>query len=442
MKSFITKIINFIETDIWRIRANQLSGVKLFALRQLRIILLAVRGFAEDKCMLRASALTFFSLLSMVPVAAMAFGIAKGFGFDKKLETLLFNNLQGQEEVVEKLIGFSQAMLENTQGGVIAGIGTVVLFWTVIKVLGQIEESFNEIWGIKKSRSLGRKFSDYVSIMLICPVLLILSSSATVIITSQVTLLVEKISFLGPIVPLIIISLKILPYAVIWTVFTFIYIFIPNTKVNFQAGLLGGIIAGTIYQIVQLVYITFQVGVLKYGAIYGSFAALPLFLVWLQMSWLIVLLGAEVSFAEQNVETYEFEPDCLKTSHSFKLLISLYIVQLSVKNFCKGEKPWHADQISHFLELPIRLVRQILFELTEAGLLVEVKLNDADTLFYQPARDPEFLTIFNVMEVLDQDGIDAVPMINSDEFNKLKETFEKFKASIEKSPSNIALKDI
>jgi len=442
MKAFITKFINFIETDIWRIRANQLSGVNSFALRQLRIILLAVRGFAEDKCMLRASALTFFSLLSMVPVAAMAFGIAKGFGFEKKLETLLLENLQGQEEVVEKIIGFSQAMLENTQGGVIAGIGTVVLFWTVIKVLGQIEESFNEIWGIKKSRSFGRKFSDYVSIMLICPVLLIISSSATVIITSQVTLLVEKLSFLGPIVPLIILSLKILPYAVIWTVFTFIYIFIPNDKITFQAGLLGGIIAGTTYQLVQWVYITFQVGVLKYGAIYGSFAALPLFLVWLQMSWLIVLLGAEVSFAEQNVETYEFEPDCLKTSHSFKRLIALYIVQLSVKNFCKGEKPWHADQISHSLELPIRLVRQILFELTEAGLLVEVKLNDASTIFYQPARDPDFLTIFHVMEALDQHGIDAVPMVNSDEFNKLKETFVKFKAAIEKSPSNIALKDI
>ena len=442
MKSFITKFINFIEKDIWRIRTNQLSGMKSFALRQLRIILLAVRGFSEDKCMLRASALTFFSLLSIVPVVAMAFGIAKGFGFELKLETLLFENLQGQEEVVEKIIGFSQAMLENTQGGIIAGVGIVVLFWTVIKLLGQIEESFNEIWGIKKSRSFARKFSDYISIMLICPVLLIMSSSVTVIIISQAPLLVDKLSFLGPIVPLIITSLKILPYAVIWTVFTFIYVFIPNAKINFQAGLLGGIIAGSTYQIVQWFYITFQVGVSKYGAIYGSFAALPLFLVWLQMSWLIVLLGAEVSFAKQNVETYEFEADCLNVSHSFKRLISLYIVQLSVKNFCKGEKPWQADQISHFLELPIRLVRQILFELTEAGLLVEVKLNDANSVFYQPARDPEFLTIFHVLEALDQHGVDAVPIINSEEFNKLKETFDKFKTAVENSPSNIALKDI
>ncbi|HEY5714978.1 MAG TPA: YihY/virulence factor BrkB family protein [Psychromonas sp.] len=442
MRTVISKIINFIETDIWRIRANQLSGVKCFALRQLRIILLAVRGFAEDNCMLRASALTFFSLLSIVPVFAMAFGIAKGFGFEQKLKILLFENLQGQEEVVEKIIGFSQAMLEDTQGGLIAGIGTVVLFWTVIKVLGQIEESFNEIWGIKKSRSLGRKFSDYTSIMLICPILLIISSSVTVIISSQVVLLMDQLSFLGPIVPLIITSLKILPYVVIWALFIFMYIFIPNAKINFQAGLLGGIVAGTIYQIVQWIYIMFQVGVLKYGAIYGSFAALPLFLVWLQMSWLIVLLGAEVSFAQQNVQTYEFEPDCLKTSHSFKRLIALYIVQLSVKNFCKGEKPWHADQIAHFLGFPIRLVRHILFELTEAGLLVEVKLSDTATLFYQPARDPEWLTISHVLQALDQYGIDAVPSINSDEFNKLEETFKKFKTAIENSPSNIALKDL
>ncbi len=442
MQSFITKFINFIEKDIWRIRASQLSGVKYFALCQLRIVLLAVRGFAEDKCMLHASALTFFSLLSIVPVAAMAFGIAKGFGFEQRLERLLLENLQGQEEVVEKIIGFAQAMLENTQGGIIAGVGVVVLFWAVIKVLGQIEASFNEIWGIKKSRSFARKFTDYTSIMLICPVLLIMSSSVTVIISSQITLLMDKLSFLGPIVPLVITSLKILPYAVTWTVFTFIYIFIPNGKINFQAGLLGGIIAGSSYQIVQWAYITFQVGVAKYGAIYGSFAALPLFLVWLQISWLIVLLGAEVSFAKQNVETYEFEADCLNASHSFKRLISLYIVQLTVKNFCKGDSPWQAEQISHFLELPIRLVRQLLFELTEAGLLVEVKVNDSNNLFYQPARDPEQLTIFYVLDTLDQQGVDAVPIINSEELNKLKATFDKFKAAVESSPANIALKDI
>ncbi|MCK5180552.1 MAG: YihY/virulence factor BrkB family protein, partial [Candidatus Omnitrophica bacterium] len=281
----ISRFIQFLKTDIWRIRASTLSGQKSFWIRQLRIILLAIRGFAEDKCQMRASSLTFFSLLSVVPVVAMAFGIAKGFGFEEMLEKKLMTQLQGQEEVAVKIISFAQSFLENTQGGVIAGVGIAILFWTIIKVLGNIENSFNDIWGIKKSRTFGRKFSDYLSIMLVCPILFIMSSSVTVLITSQVTLVVEKLAFLGPIGTLIITSMRILPYAVIWVMFTFIYIFMPNTKVNFRSGLMAGIIAGTIYQIVQWAYIAFQVGVSKYGAIYGSFAALPLFLVWLQISW-------------------------------------------------------------------------------------------------------------------------------------------------------------
>jgi len=259
----VSNFVQFLKTDIWRIRASTLSNRKSFWIRQLRIILLAIRGFAEDKCKLQASALTFYSLMSVVPVVAMAFGIAKGFGFEDRLETQILTSMQGQEEVAQRIIGFTQSLLENTQGGWIAGIGIAVLFWSVIGVLGNIENSFNGIWGIKKSRTLGRKFSDYLSIMMICPVLFIMSSSVTVLITSQVTLLIEKLAFLGPIGTIIIISLKILPYAVIWIMFTFTYMFMPNTKVNFKSGFIAGIIAGTIYQIIQWAYIAFQIGVSK-----------------------------------------------------------------------------------------------------------------------------------------------------------------------------------
>ncbi|HQP12356.1 MAG TPA: YihY/virulence factor BrkB family protein, partial [Candidatus Omnitrophota bacterium] len=331
---YIRHLIQFLKVDIWRIRMHKLSRTKSFWLKQLRIMLLAFRGFDEDKCQLRASALTYYSLLSIVPLVAMAFGIAKGFGIEKILEKQLYEKLAGQEEVVERIISFSQTLLETTKGGVIAGVGVAILFWTVIKVLGNIESSFNDIWGIRKSRTWGRKFSDYLSIMLICPLLLIMSSSITVLVTSQVKLVVEKISFLGVLSPAIFMILSLLPYCVIWVLFTYIYIFMPNTSVSFKSGLFGGMIAGTIYQIVQWIYINFQVGVAKYGAVYGSFAALPLFLVWLQMSWIIVLFGAEISFAEQNVETYELEPDCLKASHTYKRLLALRIVQLSVKRFC------------------------------------------------------------------------------------------------------------
>ena len=302
-----SRILHFIRVDIWRIRLRNLPPKKSFLIKQLRIVLLALRGFGDDKCLLRASALTFYSLLSIVPVLAMAFGIAKGFGLETELVARLSElpeRFPGQEKVLNDVIESAKNLLENTKEGVIAGIGVAVLFWTIIKVLGNIEKSFNDIWGVKKARSIGRKLSDYLSMMLVCPILFVMSSSVTVFIAGQIRLVTEKIALLGAISPFIFAILRLFPYCVIWIMFSFLYIFMPNTKVNFRSGILAGIVAGTTYQVVQWVYITFQIGVTKYNAIYGSFAALPLFLVWLQLSWLIVLFGEEISFAYQNVDTY------------------------------------------------------------------------------------------------------------------------------------------
>ncbi|MFC1708935.1 YhjD/YihY/BrkB family envelope integrity protein [Candidatus Omnitrophota bacterium] len=438
----IPKIINFIKIDIWRIRLKNVSRTKYFFIKLLRIILLSLRGFDEDKCQLRASALTFYSLLSIVPVVAMAFGVAKGFGFDQLLEKQLIEKFPGQEEIFAQVVGFAQTLLENTKGGVVAGIGVAILFWTVIKVLGNIETSFNDIWGVKKARALGRKFSDYLSIMLICPILVIVSSSVTVFISAQIVLITEKIALLGAFSPLIFFMLKILPYCVIWLLFSFIYIFMPNTKINLGSAVVAGIIAGTIYQFVQWGYINFQIGASKYNAIYGSFAALPLFLVWLQLSWLIVLFGAEISFAHQNVDTYEFEPDCLQVSYSFKKLLALRITNLLVKKFVKGQQPSTANEISHTLEIPIRLAREILFELSESGIVIETKTKDYKELGYQPARDVEPLTIKYVVDALEQRGTDSIPVLQDDELADISESLEAFSDSIEKSPKNKLLKDI
>lgn len=440
--SYVRHLIQFLKVDIWRIRMHKLPPTKSLLLKQLRIMLLAFRGFDEDKCQLRASALTFYSLLSIVPFVAMAFGIAKGFGIEKILEKQLYEKLAGQEEVVGKIINFSQTLLETTKGGVIAGVGVAILFWTVIKVLGNIESSFNDIWGIRKSRTWGRKFSDYLSIMLICPLLLIMSSSVTVLVTSQVKLVVDKIAFLGVLSPVIFTVLNLLPYCVIWVLFTYIYIFMPNTSVSFKSGLFGGMIGGTIYQITQWIYITFQVGAAKYGAVYGSFAALPLFLVWLQTSWIIVLFGAEISFAEQNVETYELEPDCLKASHAFKRLLSLRIVQMAVKRFCLSQTPYTAADIVKEIEIPIRLLRQILFDLTEAGILVEVRLEDGRQVGYQPAFNVETLSVAKVNELLDDKGISEMPIIRSGEMEHIERCLRAFRVLAEQSLENILLKNM
>ena len=437
-----TKLINFIRTDIWRVRAKDLSRTRYFVVKQLRILILTVRGFRKNKCSLSASALTFYSLLSIVPVAAMAFGIAKGFGFQNLLEKQLLEKFQAQEEVMNRIVSFSHSLLENTKGGIIAGIGVIFLLWTVIKLFSQIESSFNDIWEVKTHRTYGRKFSDYLSIMLVSPLLFILSSSATVFITTQITVITQKVGMIGMFSPVIFIMLKVIPYGLIWILFTFMYILMPNTKVNFSSGMIAGVIAGTIYQIAQWAYITFQVGVARSNAIYGSFAALPLFLIWIQLSWLVVLFGAEISFAYQYVDTYDFEPDRRLISPSFKKLLSLQISRLVICRFFNAEPPLSVINISKTLEIPIRLVQQILDELVEAGILSYTEAKKNKELSYQPARDINTITISAVIEALDQKGIDNIPVAQTAELSHLSEALKTLNEEIEKSPANRLLKDI
>ena len=338
----VKRTVEFITVDIWRIGLEDLPFGKSFLIKQLRIIILALRGFDENKCFVRGSSLTFYTLLSVVPVLAMLFGIAKGFGFEKLLQAQIRElavKLPGQEEVLNRAIQYAESMLETTKGGVIAGIGLVLLFWSVIKVFSNIEASLNEIWEINRPRSWVRKFTDYLALMVISPAIVILSSSATVFITTKITQLANKIALLGMISPLIFLSFKLIPYLLIWVLFTVLYILMPNTKVNFKAAVAAGIVAGTIYQIVQWAYISFQIGAARYGAIYGSFAALPLFLMWVQISWWIVLFGAELSFANQNVDTYQYEPDSTKISPAFKKLLTLQVAHLLIQNFLRCETP-------------------------------------------------------------------------------------------------------
>lgn len=438
----LSKLIKFISDDVWRLRLRDLTKVKSFLIKQLRIVLLTLREFNKDRCQLRASALTFYSLLSIVPVVAMAFGVAKGFGFQKMLEKQLLEKFPGQEDVLVQIFDFARNLLENTQGGLIAGIGIAVLFWAVIRVLANIEKSFNDIWGIKRPRPLGRKFSDYLSIMLICPILIIASSSATVFLTTKIKLIITEVEFLGFFSPAILTLLELFPYFIVWLVFSFVYVFMPNGKVNLKSGILAGIIAGTIYQLVQWGYVNFQVGVSKFNAIYGSFAALPLFLMWLQISWLVVLLGAEISFAHQNVDTYEFEPDCLNISHSFKRLLSLGVVNLLVTNFNKCRNPLASEDISHSLDIPIRLVRQIIFELKESNLVAEVKTAKYKGVAYQPACDINKLTIKHVIDALENRGTDTIPIAKTKQIEILAKKLESFSQVLKSSPQNQLLKDI
>jgi len=440
MKNGASKLIDYLKTGVWQIPLSTVKQPKAGLIRLLRIILLTVRGFAKDNCALRASALTFYTLLSVVPVAAMAFGIAKGFGFEKLLEKQIIESFSGQEEAMMKIIDFAHSLLENTKGGVIAGIGLVILFWSVFKVLNHIESALNYIWSVA-SRSIGRKFSDYLAIMLICPILIVVSSSMNVYITSQVTAITGKFALLEMVGPLIFLVLKMLPYALFWLLFILIYMIMPNTRINLSSGIIAGIIAGTIFHIFQSIYISAQIIVAKYNAIYGSFAALPLFLIWLQLSWLIVLLGAEISYAHQNVDIFEFEPDYRQTSNAFKKLLALLISHLLVKKFESGEDPATVLQISQHLKIPPRLIKEITTDLVDSGILSATSTNLKQNA-YQPARDINALSIGLIIGALENKGGNNLNVARTREIEVLSEALQSFQNEVDKSPANRLLKDI
>lgn len=438
----IERAIEYITTDIWRIRLSDLTRSNAFFLRHFRIILLTIRGFLEDNCLLRASALTFYSLLSIGPVVALTFGIAKGFGLQQRLQSEILEKIPAQEEVLNQILEYADVLLTNTKGGVIAGIGVILLFWSVLKVLNHIERSFNEIWYITESRSWKRKLSNYLSFIVIAPILLLIYSSIPVFITTQISLIAGKITILQKISPLILLPLKLLPYILVWGVFTFIYLLIPNTRVSFKSGLLGGIIAGTIYLLVQWLYINFQVGVARYNPIYGSLAALPLLLVWLNLGWIILLIGAEYSFAHQNVEAYEFEPDYANVSPYLKKLMTLQIAQLIAKRFSKVEPPLSAVQISQSLDMPIRLAEKLLGELTGCGLVSNVQQEEYAVPVYQPASDIGLWTVKYLSDALEKCGVNQIPIAQTREFETLSKTVEQIDTAMEASPANKLLKDI
>jgi membrane protein len=441
----ISRILHFFKTGIWEIRLKNLPRVYAFFIRYLRIILLASRGFMRDNCQKTASVLTYYSLLNIVPVIAVAFAMAKGFGLEKIIEKQILQvaaKANWQADITNQLITFSHRLLEQAKGGLIAGVGVVLLFWTIISILGKIEESLNDIWEIKKARTLVRKFGDYIAMMVFAPVLFIISSSATVLVTSQVKVIVTKIALLGVFSKLIFLLLNLLPYVSIWVLLTTLYLIMPNTRIPLRSAILGGVIGGTVAQIVQWIYIKFQIGVASYGAIYGSFAALPLFLAMLQMSWIIVLFGAEIAYASEHYETFGFHPDYSRISVSSKELLILRIFHLLAKKFSLGEKPLSASQIAHALEIPVRLVRELLHELTNVGLVVETVRGIKSEIGFQPGRTIENITVKGALDEYEKYGMTKIPDCRSEEAEKISRYLQEISETVERSPSNVRLKEI
>lgn len=442
MFKLFKKISHFLNTHIWHVRLDKLDRRRSFVVRQLRVASLAVKGFNDDKCLAKASALTFYMLFSIVPILALLFAIAKGFGLQERLESNLIERFSQYRDVLTQAFDYANRMLATTQGGVIAGVGVILLLYSVLKLLSTIEDNFNEIWQIKKGRTIIRKVTDYLAIMVFAPILIVASGAMSVFLKAQVDGAMEGFEWLQRLDFVGAFLLKLLGIFLMGCLFTFIYMVLPNTKVHFKSAIIAGIISAVAFDLLEWAYINFQVGVVRFNAIYGSFAALPLFLIWMQYSWFIVLFGAELSFAYQNVDHYELEAETEAISPRYRRVIALLVANLVVKNFIAGKKPLNAAEIAKKLDLPIRLARDILTDFTETGVMNEVKTADEKDMAYQPAISEEKLSCKYVLDKIDTKGLNELPIHSTAELKAIDKLMKDFDEVLSKHKGNVLVKDI
>lgn len=440
ISALLARTIRFVTYDIWRITENEVSGLKEIYINIIKTVILAVRGFQSENLQTKASALTYSTLLSIVPLLAVLLGIAKGFGFQGTVRQELFDYFPGHEMELNKAFEFVESYLAQAQGGVIIGVGLILLFYTVINLISSVEDTFNDIWQIQKSRPWYRKISDYLALFLVLPVLMTASSGLSIFMSTLQNSFLGQYLFFTPLVELF---LHIAPYIITTLAFTGLYVSLPNTKVRFVNGLVAGFIAGCAFQLFQFIYISGQIWVSKYNAIYGSFAALPLLLLWLQLSWLICLFGAELSYASQNVKKFSFERDSKSISRRYKDFLTLLIASLIVKRFVKGEKPYKADELSDAYRIPIRITTQILYLLTELNIIIEVNYgNDDRVAYYQPAIDVNKITVSYLLTRMDEYGSENFKIDTSKLFSKEWKALLKTREDMIKANDNILLKDL
>jgi len=402
MKSRLQQARNFLLRGLWEADPVELRAGKRLLRKMLQFVMAVVREFFADNCLLHASALAFTTILSFVPLLAVMFSLLKGFGAEVDLEILVLNNLAlGSEEVVDAVFTY----ISNTSMAKLGTFGVIFLLLTVLSLLNSIEKSFNYIWRVKETRSLARLFSDYLSITIFGPVLILVAISMTTTLGSQA--LVQYLVGLDVIGNIILILFKIFPYLAMWAVFTGLYLFMPNTRISFRAALLGGAFGGILWQLLQWGYVTFQVGVTRNNAIYGTMAALPVFMLWVYISWVIVLLGLEVTFAIQNFRTIrqEFRGDTLSADGRESAALAIFFS--AAATFIKGEKPLTAEDFSLRLNLSHRFTQQSLSFLIQCGFLSEVAQGKDALNAYQPAIDVGSLSLHEVLQRMRSEGDDV-----------------------------------
>lgn len=380
--------------DIWAKDIDAAVGPRRWVLAVSRLVYMVSTGFLADHCIIRASALTFTTILSIVPLLAVAFSISKGFGLQNAdfFRDFLMGVSAGRAEVVDKILQY----IANTNVKTLGWIGVATLLLTVFTTVGNVERAFNTIWSVKRGRTSWRKFTDFFSVIVICPIIVLVAASFTVA--------VQKLDLVHDFVTnpgydwLEKFLLKLVSLALVWVGFIFVYAFVPNTRVRLKPAIVGGMVAGTLWQTAQWLYIHWQIGFTKYNAIYGSFAQLPLFLVWLYISWIIVLLGAELSYAVQHLHTFVRRGLSETLSPLSRQKVAAAAVTHIAARFEAGLSPLSTEALSRELRLPEDVVADALAALADAGLTVP--LGEEDARGYGLAIAAENIRMAEVLDVL------------------------------------------
>lgn len=431
----------FFSNDIWYVRLDKFPRWQRGGIKLARIILMSVRDFSTKQLELRATSLTLYSLLSIVPVIAMIFGIAHGFGLEAYLTDELEKAFAGQPIILENLIEYVHNILTSTKGEVIAGFGFVLLLWSVLQVLSSIEDTFNSIWYVKTSRTWARKFTDYLTIMMLAPVFIALTGVVNVFIATQIQSFARQLLLFGPVVSkAVVFFINLLPYFTTALLFFMLYIVMPNTRVKPKAAWYASIVAGVVFQLFQWAYIEFQVGVSRYNAIYGSFASIPLFITWLQFSWMIVLVGAEIAYSVQNVTNFDMDDEKQLLSHKMRMLYSIYILRYVCQKFSQSKPAPDIAEMSSKLDIKPGLLKNLLDDMHESQLVATTV--DDGTTCYLPASDISHFTVAYVINKLESAGSQRKVQAGDDTFFRIKSVYSELERSMLNAPSNKNILDV
>ena len=397
----IDEITDFLRYDLWRRTSTDFgSRSKRMFYQILRTVVLVVRGFASKDLNVRANSLTYSLVFAIVPILAMVVAVAKGFGVAEVIERQLQTSFLKDTNLVPIIMEMVDRYLETAQGGVFLGVGLLILIWAVYSFFRDVESAFNEVWDVKQSRSVIHQLVTYIAILFLIPVMMVASSGISIFINS-ITASLQSIPFFNSLQTNLVLLVQ---FVIVWGIFTWMYIVIPNTKVRFLSGLIPGILMGTIFMLLQLLSMYVIVFLSRTSIVYGAFAVIPILLTWLQWTCLLILIGAQMSFAIQNNSRFEYERDLEHMSRRYKDCITLYILSLIIKRFDADEPPLTAQEIAEQEHLPVRLVLQLLSRLVETGLLREVYTDGKEERTCQPALDTHKITVGMVFDRIDAQG--------------------------------------